>query len=65
MDREELREKIAQWLFRRKNAFPNARFYHDWHNEIAASPLTEKEYLNLSNEILAIIDQYKEAKDER
>jgi len=31
---------------------PNQRFYYDWYDEIEASPLTEKEYRNLANEIL-------------
>jgi len=50
-----VREDIAKWLFKRKAAFPNSRFYARWEDEIEASPLTEKEYLNLSNEILSLV----------
>jgi len=50
-----VREDIAKWLFKRKAAFPNSRFYARWEDEIEASPLTEKKYLNLANEILSLV----------
>ena len=53
LDWEKLKEDIAKWLFTNKYRMPNQRFYHSWYDETAASPLTEKEYLNLANELLA------------
>ena len=49
---EELREQVGKWLFTMKDRFPNQRFYHSWHDEISASPLTKREYLSLAEEIL-------------
>lgn len=56
---EKLRELIAKWLFKNKDRFPNQRFYANWYDEIEASPLTEKKYLNLANEILGFLPNYE------
>jgi len=64
---EELKEEIAKWLFKNRTRFPNQRFYANWYDETAASPLTEKEYRNLANELLLsihylpLIEQAKQA----
>jgi len=47
-----LKEQVAKWLFKNRHRLPNQRFYANWYDEIGASPLTEKEYFNLANEIL-------------
>ena len=48
----ELVEKVAKWLFKKKDSFPNPRFYAGWDDEIKACPLTEMEYLDLAKQIL-------------
>jgi len=48
-------DDVAKWLFTMKYRMPNQRFYHSWHDEISACPLTEKEYRNLANEILTLL----------
>jgi len=47
-----IKEQVAKWLFKNKSRLPNQRFYPEWYNETTACPLTEKEYLNLANEII-------------
>ena len=51
----DLVEQVAKWLFTMRYRMPNQRFHHSWHDEISASTLTEKEYCNLSNELLSLI----------
>ena len=48
---DDIKEEVAKWLFKNRYRLPNQRFYANWYDEINASPLTEKEYLNLANEI--------------
>jgi len=57
---EGIEETIAKWLFKNRHRLPNQRFYANWYDETSACPLTEKEYLNLTNEILSLIRGEKE-----
>ena len=63
-----LREDIAQWLFKKKNSFPNPRFYARWGDEIEACPLTGEEYLKLAefpiNLFLQALEKVKPLGDE-
>ena len=49
------REKVARYLFKKKNGFPNARFYPNWEDEVQACSLTGEEYLTIADQLKEIL----------
>ena len=45
------REKVARYLFKKGNGFPNARFYPNWEDEVQACSLTGEEYLTIADQL--------------
>ncbi len=45
------REKVARYLFKKRNGFPNARFYANWEDEVQACSLTGEEYLTIADQL--------------